>query len=183
LLFVVALIATVCGVAVPPAIHSVDAVRAAGAARYVSARLQRARMEAVLRSADVGVRFSNTPSGYTFVVYVDGNGNGVLSRDILRGVDWPLGSIERLPDTFAGVDFGALPGLPAVDPGGVPPGADPIRLGASSTATFTAHGTSSTGSVYIRGRNQRQFVVRIYGDTGKTRVLEFENGTGRWKPL
>jgi type II secretory pathway pseudopilin PulG len=183
LLFIVALTGTVCGIAVPPVLNAVEHLRAVGAARYVSTRLQRTRMEAIARSADVGVRFSQTASGYVFTVYVDGNGNGVSSRDILRGVDWPLGSIERLADTFAGVEFGTLPGLPAVDAGGAPPGADPIHLGVSNTATFTAGGTSSTGSVYIRGRGQRQFVVRIYGDTGKTRVLEFEHATRRWKPL
>jgi type II secretory pathway pseudopilin PulG len=183
LLFIVALLGTVCGIAVPPVLNAVDHVRAVGAARYVSTRLQRARMEAVTRSANVGVRFSNTASGYELAAYVDGNGNGVSARDILRGVDWLLGSIERLPDTFTGVEFGTLPGLPPVDAGGAPPGADPIHLGASNMATFTAGGTSSTGSVYIRGHGQRQFVVRIYGDTGKTRVLEFDHVTRRWKLL
>src|SRR5262249_55817088 len=101
-----ALVATMCGITVPPVLSAVESVRAAGAARYVSTRLQRARMEAVTRSADVGVRFSSTATGYVFAVYVDGNANGVLARDILRGVDWPLGSIERLPDIFTGVGFG-----------------------------------------------------------------------------
>lgn len=183
LLFTVALMGTVCGIAVPPALNAIEGVRAAGAARYLSTRLQRARMEAVTRSADVGVRFSNTASGYVFAIYVDGNGNGVSSRDIVRGVDWRLGSVERLADRFTGVELGTLPGLPPVDAGGAPPGADPIHLGVSNTVTFTAGGTSSTGSVYIRGRGQRQYVVRIYGDTGKTRVLEFESATRRWKPL
>jgi type II secretory pathway pseudopilin PulG len=183
LLFVVSLMATICGMAVPPVLSGIDTMRAAGAARYVAARLQRARMEAVLRSANVAMRVTQTPTGYELAVYVDGNGNGVLTRDIDRGVDWRLGSAERLPENFVGVDFGVLPGLPAVDPGGAPPGADPIRLGASDLAAFTPGGTSSSGSVYIRGRQQQQYVVRIYGDTGKTRILAFDERTRRWKPL
>jgi hypothetical protein len=183
LLFAVSLMATICGIAVPPVLNLADSLRAAGAARYVSTRLQRARMEAITRSADVAVRFTDVPGGYAFAVYVDGNGNGVLSADILRGIDWRLGSVQRLPDNFTGVEFGTLPGLPPVDPGGAAPGADPIRLGVSNAVTFTPGGTSSTGSLYVRGRGRRQLVVRIYGDTGKTRVLEFQEARRQWKPL
>jgi hypothetical protein len=178
-----AMAATLGGIAIPSFAAMHADMQAAAAARYVSARLQRARMEAVLRSSDVALRFTAGADGYRFATYVDGNHNGVLARDVDRGVDWRLGPDERLPDHFAGVVFGTVPGLPAVDPGGVPPGDDPIRLGASDTATFAAGGTSSSGSVYIRGRDNRQLVVRIYGDTGKTRVLVFEPGTRLWKPI
>jgi hypothetical protein len=183
LLFVVSLVTMMCGMAVPPVLNLAESMRAAGAVRYASTQLQRARMEAVTRSADVAVRFSDVPGGYAFAVYVDGNGNGVLSADIVKGVDWRLGPVQRLPENFSGVEFGTLPGLPPVDPGGAPPGADPIRLGASNAVTFTARGTSSTGSVYILGRGRRQMVIRIYGDTGKTRVLAFDERMHRWKPL
>jgi len=87
-----------------------------------------------------------------------------------------------LPDQFTGVEFGAMPGLPPVDPGGTPPGADPIRLGAGSVASFSAMGTSSSGTVYIRGRRDAQYAVRIFGETGKTRIVKFERGTGQWRP-
>ncbi len=182
LLFVTGLIATVGGIAVPPALEALDEHRAAGAARYVSSRLQRARMEAVLQSRDVAVRFDDD-DGYVFAIYADGNGNGVLADDIRRGVDRRLGADERIADNFRGVDFGTLPDLPPVDAGSAAPGDDPIRLGASNAVTFTAHGTSSSGSVYLRGRGQRQFVIRIYGETGKTRVLRFESASRQWRPL
>jgi len=174
---------TMSAVAAPAAMGALADVRAAGAARYVSARLQRARMEAVLRSRDVGFCVTPVSSTYMFGIYVDGNRNGVLSRDIQGGIDTPLGVVERLADNFAHVDFATLPGLPAVDSGSTPPGDDPIRLGASNIATFTAGGTSSSGSLYIRGAGNRQLVVRIYGDTGKTRVLKFDIRTRQWRPL
>jgi hypothetical protein len=120
--------------------------------------------------------------GYSYAVYVDGNRNGVRTIEIQRGTDSRLVAPERLVDQFPGVDFGAVPGLPAVDPGGIPPGDDPIRLGAANLATFTASGTSSSGSLYIRGRNA-QYVVRIYGQTGKTRVLRFDARSRQWKGL
>lgn len=183
LLFVAAAIVTVGGIAVPPLVGAVEDYRAAGAARFLSARLQRARMEAVLRSRDVALRFTAVDGRYAFATFADGNGNGVLARDIERGIDRPLGEEERLGDSFRGVDLGTLPGLPAVDAGSPAPGDDPVRLGASDGVTFTAAGSSSSGSLYVRGRGQRQFVVRIFGDTGKTRVLRFDATHRIWRPL
>jgi hypothetical protein len=178
-LFVAALMATLGGIAVPQAIATLDDMRAAAAARYLSTRLYRARMEAVMRSASVGLQFSQTAAGYSFTVFRDGNGNGVLATDISAGVDPRVGAAESLRDHFKGIDFGVLPGLPPVDPGGTPPGDDPIRLGAATILTFTSHGSSSTGTVYIRGRDA-QYAVRVFGDTGKSRVLKFHHRTRRW---
>ena len=183
LMFVLGLVATLSGVAVPQMLAALDDFRAAGAARYMAARLQRARMEAVMRSAAVAVLFTQDSTGYSYAVYVDGNGNGVLTRDIQRGIDRRIGAVERLSEQFTGVDFGAIVGLPAIDPGGTPPGADPIRLGSGNSASFAAAGTSTSGTVYIRGRGGAQYAVRIFGDTGKTRRLKFDRAVWQWKPL
>lgn len=179
---VMALGVTASAVAIPGYLTVLDDVRACGATRHMSGRFQRARMEAVMRSATVGVQFTQTSSGYRYAVYLDGNRNGVLARDIQRGVDRQIAAPERLSDQFTGVEFGTIPGLPPVDPGGTPPGTDPIRLGAGSFASFSANGTSSSGTVYIRGR-EAQYAVRIFGDTGKTRMLKFEGGRRQWRPL
>ena len=145
--------------------------------------MQRARMEAITRSREVALQFVQTANGYRYAVYVDGNGNGVRTKEIANGVDRPEGSEEALPSNFSGVEFGALPGLPPVDPGGVPPGDDPVRLGSSNLASFSASGTATSGSLYIRGRHDAQYVVRIFGDTGKVRLLKFDGQTKKWKPL
>ena len=183
LMFTTALIAILTGIAMPQLLTGLDDQRALGAARYLSTLLQRVRMEAITRSADVGMKFTLDDGGYVFGVYVDGNSNGVRTLDIRRGIDRPLGASERLGDNFSGVDFGAIPDLPPVDAGGSAPADDPIRLGAGSLATFTAKGTATTGSLYIRGRRNAQFVVRIFGETAKLRVLRFDRSTGKWKPV
>lgn len=183
LLFVLGTVATLSSVAVPQVLTGLDDFRTAGAARHISARLQRARMDAVLRSADVGLQVTSTSGGYSYAVYVDGNRNGVRAADIQAGTDRRLVPPERLPDQYSGVEFGAIVGLPAVDSGGTPPGTDPIRLGSGNTATFAASGTSSSGSLYIRGRRNAQYVVRIYGQTGKTRILKFDARSRQWKGL
>jgi hypothetical protein len=183
MVFVSGVVATLGGIAVPQTLIALDDYRAAGAARYVSGRLQRARMEAVMRSAEVAIKFTQTTTGYSYTTYVDGNRNGVRTTDISRNIDRELLPAERLPDQFAGVEFGALPNLPAVDQGGTPPGVDPVRLGSSDMASFSPNGTSSTGTLYVRGRGTSQYAIRIYGETGKTRILKFEASTRQWKPL
>jgi hypothetical protein len=183
LVWVTGLCVTLGAIAVPQTLLELDEVRTAGAARYVAGRFQQARMEAVMQSTAVAVQFTESADGYSFATFGDGNRNGVLARDIQRGVDRLLKPAERLSDQFPGVNFGAVPGVPAVDSGTTPPGTDPIRLGASNMVSFSAAGTSSSGSVYIRGRRTAQFVVRIFGETGKMRVLTFDRGARQWRPL
>jgi hypothetical protein len=174
--------ATVSAVAIPETLATIDDSRAAAAARYVSTRLQRARMEAVTRSGSAALRLTRQSDHYDFTTYIDTNHNGVLSKDIQSGIDRVIQPADRLGDHFPGVDFGAIPGLPAVDPSSTAPGSDPIRLGSSDMVTFTSTGTATSGSLYIRGRRNAQYVVRVYGETGKTRVLKFLPGSSQWIP-
>jgi type II secretory pathway pseudopilin PulG len=183
LALVAGLMATATAVATPLMLTALDDFKTLGAVRHISGLLQQARMQAALRHADVGMRFTLSGSLYTYAVYVDGNGNGVRSRDISNGVDREIRRPERLTDQFSGIDFGTLPGLPAVDASSSPPGTDPIRLGSSNLAVFTNAGTSTSGSLYIRGRRNVQYVIRVFGETGKTRILRLDPGTRQWKPL
>jgi type II secretory pathway pseudopilin PulG len=183
LVFVVSLGITIAAAALPQLTTGLDELRTAGAAQYVSARFHRARTEAVLRSSSVAVVFASDAAGYTFAVYVDGNGNGVLARDISRGVDRRLGPIERLSEQFPGVEFGAIAGLPPIDAGGTPPGTDPIRLGTANSASFAPVGSATAGTVYVRGAGGAQYAVRIYGDTGRTRRLKFDRAAWQWRAL
>jgi type II secretory pathway pseudopilin PulG len=182
ILFVLGTAATVSAVAVPETLATIDDSRTAAAARYVSTRLQRARMEAVTRSGSAALRFTRQSDHYDFTTYIDTNHNGVLSKDIQSGIDRAIQPADRLGNHFPGVDFGAIPDLPAADPSSTAPGSDPIRLGSSDMVTFTSTGTATSGSLYIRGRRNAQYVVRVYGETGKTRVLKFLPGSGQWIP-
>ncbi|MQA30188.1 MAG: hypothetical protein GEU82_10160 [Luteitalea sp.] len=183
LIFVLGLAATLTGVAVPQVIQSLDDMRTAGATRYIASRLQQARMDAVSRTRDTAIRFTATGSTFAFAVYVDGNRNGVHTSDIENGIDAAMTPLERLSDQFPRVDFGILPGLPPVLPDATRPGDDPIHLGPGNIATFTSSGTSSTGSIYIRGRGAAQYAIRLFGQTGKTRILKFDARQQAWITL
>jgi len=183
LVFAFGLIVTLAGIAIPQALAALDDFRAYGAVRYMAGRLQEARMTAVTRNANTAMRFTNTERSHAYAVYLDRNRNGVRSSDISDGVDSQIQKEERLSDLFPGVDFGAVPGLPSVEPGSPPPGDDPVRFGSSNMAVFSALGASTPGSLYIRGRRDAQYAVRLFGHTGKIRVLKFNPRTRGWKPL
>jgi prepilin-type N-terminal cleavage/methylation domain-containing protein len=181
-IFVLAIVSTLIGATMMQLHASVDDYRAAGAARFLATRVQQTRMEAIARSTNVALQITLTTVGFSYATYVDGNRDGVLTRDIRRGVDWRLGEARRLSDDFPGVDFGVLPDLPPVESGAAAPGSDPIKLGSSDLLSFSSLGTSSSGSLYIRG-NGVQYVVRVLGETGRTRVLVYVPGTRTWKLL
>ena len=181
-IFVVALISTTAGLALPQLAGSLEEIRSRAAVRYLTARLQKIRTEAVMRSANVGVRFTADGRGFTFGTFADGNGDGIRASDIAAGIDTRITPEERLSDHAAGVDFGVLPGLPAVDSSSAPPGSDPIRTGPSDLLVFTPLGTTTSGSLYIRSAS-RQYVVRLLGETGRTRILAFDPRQQTWSPL
>jgi len=112
-------------------------------------------------------------------VVEDGNRNGVLAADILDGTDTAVGPPEHLIDQFPGVDFGAISGIPGAE-GSTAPGSDPVRLGAADSVTFTPIGTATSGSLYLRGEPGIQYVLRTYGETGRTRILRFNPRTRTW---
>ena len=181
LVFVLGVAATFAAGVVPALLAGVDEVRTAGAARYVAARLQQTRVRALTRSRDTALRVTRDAGGFVVAVFEDGNRNGILSADITSGMDHRVGPDDRVPHQFPGVDFGALPGIPGAD-GSAPPGDDPIRLGSSDRVTFTPLGTATPGSLYVRGR-RTQFVVRIVGETGRTRILRYNAASRSWFPL
>ena len=182
LVVVLGLVGTATATALPELQAGLDDARVAGAARYLSSRLAESRFEAINRSREVAIRFSLADGRYSYTVYVDGNGNGVLTRDIQRGVDRPIRGPEKLSDNFRNVDFGTQPGLPAIDAGGGAPGGDAIKLGVGNSVSFSALGSATSGTIYLTGPSRAQYAVRVTGVTGKIRVYRYNRRTGKWMP-
>ena len=164
--------ATLAAAAIPQSLAMLDRSRAWAATRYLASRMALARAEAAKRSAYVALRFEETDSGITFGTYVDGNSNGVRTRDIERHVDRPLDQPIRLSDLFPGVAI-AL----STDSGGA---GNPLRIGSSRLLSFSPLGSSTPGTIYIRGRDGSQLAVRIRGLTGRIRVLRYAARTRTW---
>lgn len=171
MLFVTALVATLGGIAVPQSLATIDRSRAWAATRYLSARIALARAQAAKRSAYVAIRFEHDASGVAFGTFVDGNRNGVRTRDIASGADRPLDPPIRLSHLFSGVEI-ALSGDSAA--------ADPVRVGASDLLSFSPLGTATPGTIYVRGRDGSQFAVRVLGATGRSRMLRYVPRSRTW---
>lgn len=177
-LLALALTATLAGIAFPLMNDVADELRTASAARYLAAQIRSGRMDAVKRSASVGLRFEPAPVDYSFALYIDGNRNGVRAADIARGIDRALAPRQRLGDRFAGVQFGLGAGMPDAD-GLAGGGTDGVRIGAGRILTTSPDGTATSGTLYVRGR-RAQYAVRVLGATGRTRVLKYNTGTRSW---
>jgi prepilin-type N-terminal cleavage/methylation domain-containing protein len=180
-LAVVALVMVLAAAAIPFAASSVEQSRTSGAARYVANRLMLARFEAIKRSRFVGVQFVERSDGYWFRTYADGNGNGVLMRDVSRGLDPPISVEERLDQQFPGVTFGICPDVTAIVPGETLDVSDPVQIGASTVMSFNPNGSSTGGTLYIRGRHANQYAVRVLGVTARARVFRFDFADHIWR--
>lgn len=174
--------AIVGAIAVPSIGAWLDRDRARLSARYLAGKLHQARMEAVTRNAEVAVRFGDAADGYPFQFFVDGNGNGVLERDIADGVDTPVLGADRLEDHFRSVTLRVVESVPGVDASEVvDAGSDPLRIGRSRLVSFSPLGTCTSGSIFVAGRTSPQAAVRMLGVTGRLRVLWFDRASRSWR--
>ncbi len=171
LLFVLGVAAVLAAIAVPQVLVSLDRSRGFGAARYLGTRLALARTQAVTRGAAVALQFVEGPRGIGFSVYQDGNRNGVRTAEIGQGVDRQIEPPLTLVDQFPGVHIALGPGVE---------GSDPVQIGRSNLMSFSPAGTSTSGTIYVRGADGTQWAVRVLGATGRTRVLRLDAGTGEW---
>lgn len=171
MLFVVVLIATLGGMAVPQVLSSLDRSRSLAAAKYLGARLALARTLAVARGASVALRFEKDAAGIRFSVYQDGNRNGVRTADIDSGIDRQIEAPVRLYEQFPTVDIALAPGVAF---------ADPLQIGPADLLSFSPRGTATSGTIFVSGRDGNQWAVRVLGATGRTRVLRYIAATNEW---
>ena len=155
------------------------------ACNQVASHLHQARSRAAARRVDVGVRWVAAGGDATLYVYEDGNGNGVLSADVLSGVDRLVAGPYSLRVKDPSISFSFFPGFHGPDPGGSPIGnlADPYRLGEANMTTFSAVGHASPGTVYLSDGRGRQGAVRISPGSGRIQLYEWRPGSRRWEPV
>jgi Tfp pilus assembly protein FimT len=179
LLFVLAIAGTLTTIAVPQGLRALDDFRTRTAARYLAQRLGDARLSAIKRSKAHGLRFEVSAPDYRITTVADGNANGLRTAEIQNGVDRTLTEPEYLAWHFRDVVFGILDGVPDAD-GQPANGSDGVRVGPSKLLAMNPDGTSSSGTLYVHGRDRAQYAVRVLGVTGRVRVLKYDLGRRRW---
>jgi Tfp pilus assembly protein FimT len=152
-------------------------------AQYLAGQLQCARLEALRRSQSVAVRMEIVGDRTQLRLYTDGNGNGVLQRDIDRGIDMPLTPQVWIDEQTRDVSLRVNQAI--TDVGGlttIEPGDDPLRIGNTSLLAFSPLGSATSGTLYVAAHRGPQMAIRIFGATGRVRVLMFDAQTRQWHP-
>ena len=137
----------------------------------MASRFRLARLEAVSQSRSIGLVFDQQGGRWTFRVCADGNGNGIRRAEIASGTDACLEGPHDLQAMFPGVQIAVDPTIRGPD--GEPPSPDPVRFGTSNLASFSALGSCTAGTLFLRSPMGEQYAVRLAGATGRTRVLRY----------
>ena len=183
MIVVVALCFILAAIAVPVVGGTLDRERTIIGAQYLAGELQRARLESLKRAQAVAVRLEIVGGRTQFRLYADANGNGVLQKDIDKGTDPPLTALQWLDDQAR--DISLRVNQTVTDVAGtasIAPGDDPLRIGSSALLTFSPVGSATSGTLYIAAHRGPQMAIRVFGATGRVRVLMFDAQVRQWRP-
>jgi hypothetical protein len=167
---VLALVATVCGGAWRALAEVRDQRASREAARGVVADLRRAAQDARRLQRALAIEFDSLPAG-RWRVLIDGNGNGVTSTDLAAGIDTPHSGWTPVFREGA-ASLAVSREVPDADGSGtLSAGSAPLRFGVATRVSFTPRGTSTSGSIYVAGRGDRMYAIRLLGSTQRVRLL------------
>ena len=129
--------------------------------------------------------FTADPAEVSYALFADGDGDGVRNDDIDSGVDPQVAPARGLTHFGRHVGFGFPPGLAPRDPGNPSRRLDrlddPIRFNRSDLASFSPLGGSTPGSLYVTDGVEELAVVRLFGRTGKVKVLRYDAEQESWQ--
>lgn len=170
-------------VAVPVVGGTLDREHVIVGTQYLAASVQRARLESLKRASAIAVRLELLDGRAAVQLFADGNGNGVLQRDIDRRIDPPLTGVEWLDAHGRDVSLRINQAITDVTGSAeLHAGDDPLRIGNTALVSFSPLGSSTSGTVYVAARRGPQMAIRIYGATGRVRVLMFDAQARQWRP-
>lgn len=184
----VVLVVAVLAILVTAALPNFAEIRGAATLAAASSRLKgllfRCRAYAILNSRATAVVFEHRDDGsWRCFIAVDGDGDGIRSRDIQSLVDPVVGEILHFESGSAGL--GILQGEFVPDPSGR--GrlrgdlSDPVRAGRGNIITFTARSTATPASIYLTDHRSRMRVLRVYGGTGRVISRVWRSGWPSWR--
>jgi prepilin-type N-terminal cleavage/methylation domain-containing protein len=184
LLAVLAIVAMAVAVALPAAAMLRDGGRAAAGARAMATILSSQRWKSVAGHRVRGLQFRKVGNGWSWREVADGNGNGLRTAEITRGIDPVLTQDDALERRVPDVTLGFPPGGPYPE---APPGTetlnvgdDPVRFGRSDLVSFSPVGSASSGTLYVTDGRRGLFAVVLFGPTARLRVWRFRPEERRW---
>jgi hypothetical protein len=183
IIFASALCVVMMAIAVPVVGGTLDRERTIVGAQYLAGQLQVARLDSLKRARAVAVRLEIVGDRTQLQLFADGDGDGVLQRDIDRGIDPPLTTPGWLDDQARGVSLRVNQAIRDVaGSANIAPGDDPLRIGNTALLTFSPVGSATNGTLYVAAHRGPQMAIRVFGATGRVRVLMFDAQTRQWHP-
>lgn len=153
-------------------------------ARQIARDSQLCRQEALVSLRNVGLVFYESQGKWAYRMVEDGNYNGILRKDFLAGRDRAIGPNVWVEFLSAGTRVGVPPSWEVPDPGGTGVlRGDGYRLGNSNIMSFSKFGHATPCSVYFNDGRERMMAIRINGQTGRIRALEWRRGWRAWKEI
>ena len=185
LLIAMAVSSLVLVLGIPPLLSLAAGLRVELAAAEVASTFHVARAYAIRHDANVGLKFQVDGDGtVTWALFRDGDGDGVLTADILSGDDPQVLPRTRIAHLGRQIHFGFPPGRAPRDPGdprrrlsGLD---DPIRFNRSDIAAFSPLGTATPGTVYVTDGMRHLSAARVFGRTGRIGCLVYDVVKERW---
>jgi type II secretory pathway pseudopilin PulG len=151
-------------------------------AQFLAGQLQRARLESLKRGRAVAVRLEINSDRTSVQLFLDEDGDGVRQADVDNGIDRELTPMEYLDDRSRGISLRINQAI--TDAGGsgeIQPGSDPLRIGNTALLAFSPLGSSTSGTLYVAGHRGPQMAIRVFGATGRIRLLTFDPRARQWR--
>src|SRR4030095_2603416 len=127
-------------------------------AREVVALLETCRWKAMNERSYAGAIVTEQANVHYVSLYLDGNGNGIRTADVLSGKDTKFRGPFRMDKVSGAIGTAILnASLPELPPkkGYLDP-AEPIQFGKSNIISFSPKGDSSSGTLFLSCRSQDQ---------------------------
>ena len=144
----------------------------AAATSELRAVFQNTRAVAIAHDRNVAIRFQPDGKQWNWTVYEDGDGDGVRSDDIARGVDIRVSRTRVFQHRPVRI---GVPSSPIPDPAtGRPLSLRlPVRFGISMLCSFSREGEATNGSIVLTD-GENTTVIQITGRSALIRVSRWD---------
>ena len=152
------------------------------AANEMRSLLRSVRSRAIAHGRNAGVKFVKSGNDWTYTLYDDGNGNGIANADITKKIDKRYFGPALVMPSFRTASISLLPKT-IKDPDGdkLLPTDNALQFGNSTICSFSDLGSGTAGTIYISDGVSNLYCVRVYGASGKVRVLRYDAGKQKWE--
>ena len=173
LLVVLSIVAIVIGVAIPRTAAILHDAGVRGAAYYYRGLIRQVRRRAITERRYIGIVFTEKDGDVSFELFADGNGNGIRTQEMRRGIDTPYQPNWHYRNRFIGVRYGGAATLAGRFP--------PLRFGRGSILSFSPTGTATSGTLFLSNDQGNLYAAIVAGVTGRVRLVRYR--AGKWEPV